>query len=228
MNVWATNLKGLMKLDKKEKSLVPNAQTVYARPPTILNMVTNYRSFSKKSLQEEHSVMKTGGSRKCGKCGLCGNHGKLNSMVVESDEIVRKDGVRIRIKQRIDCRDGGIYVAKCRVCEEVYVGQTSNRFSCRWNGHRAVWKEMVAKGKIGYKHSVEYNDGCALFLHYAKSHEEALWKGKNTSGMEISEAYEVIFVEKVTGRRLDTAESFWITKVNAKININKTYLPRVK
>ena len=108
------------------------------------------------------------------------------------------------------------------------VGQTSNRFSCRWNGHRATWKEMVGKGKEWYKHNVEYNDGCALYLHYAKFHKDAIWNGKDRSGMEISDAYDVVFVKKVTGSSLNTAESFWITKLRAKININKTYLPIVK
>ena len=46
--------------------------------------------------------------------------------------------------------------------------------------------------------------------------------------MELSEAYEVVFVEKTSGARLDTAENFWIGNLKAKINISKTFLPKIK
>ena len=46
--------------------------------------------------------------------------------------------------------------------------------------------------------------------------------------MEIWKAYEVMFVEKKEGTALNTAENFWISKLNAKINISRTYLPYYK
>ena len=220
MSVWATSLKGIIKLNKKEKSLVTNTQIVYARPPTISTMITNYKTFTQDQEQ------KLEGSSKCGKCGLCGNFGSLKNMVVECGEIERKDGVKLKIKQKINCKDTGIYAARCKVCREIYVGQTSNRFSVRWNGHRSAWKEITDKGRHGYKDSVENSDKCALFLHYAKHHEEILWRKR--TGMDLSKAYEVIFMERATGGRLNTAESFWITNLKANININKTFLPKIK
>jgi hypothetical protein len=219
MAVWATSLKGIIKLNKKEKSLVPDTQVVYSRPPTILNMVTNYRSFSNKN--GEDGGQKKIGSIKCGKCGLCGNYGKLKNMVVECKEIERKDGYRIKIKDSITCKDSGIYAGKCKVCGDIYVGQTKNRFSQRWSAHRAAWREMVN----GCGKDLECNDRCALFLHYMKCHKDAIWNG---DGMDIWEAFEVVFVERTTGARLDTAESFWISKLKARINVCGTFLPKIK
>ena len=194
--------------------------TVYAKPPTISTMITNYKTFTQ---DEAHKIE---GASKCGKCGLCGNFGSLKNMVVECGEIERKDGVKLKIKQKINCKDTGIYAARCKVCREIYVGQTSNRFSVRWNGHRSAWREITDKGRHGYKDSVENSDKCALFLHYAKHHEEILWRKR--TGMDLSKAYEVIFMERATGGRLNTAESFWITNLKANININKTFLPKIK
>jgi hypothetical protein len=223
-SIWATSLKGIIKLNRKEKSLVPDAQVVYARPPAISNMIINYKSLSNGIINTQKKI----GSYKCGKCGLCGNHGKLKNMVVECSEVVRKDGYKIKIKDGVNCKDSGIYVGRCKICKDIYVGQTNNRFSQRWCGHRTTWKELVYKGKNNYNMNVENNDGCALFMHYIKCHEKAIWSGKNGVGMELSEAYEVVFVERVSGPRLDTAESFWMGNLRAGINVCRTFLPRVK
>ena len=223
MSVWATTLKGIIKLNKKEKSIMPNAQIVYARPPTIQTMITNYKTLSK-----ENDKQTTVGSKKCGRCGLCGNHGRLKNMVEECGDIETKDGHRIKIKQSVNCKDSGIYVARCLICKEMYVGQSSQKFSERWNGHRAAWRELIAKGRVKCRDGIEYNDGCALFLHYMRYHQELVWGQKNQGIMELSDGYEVVFVEKAADTRLDTSESFWITRLNSSININKTFLPKIK
>jgi hypothetical protein len=224
--IWATELKGIIKLSKKEKQLVSNTQIVYARPPTIGNMVTNYKSFSEIDNNTCEERKKLEGSKKCGKCGLCGKYGGLKNMVRECKEIIRKDGERIKIRQNVNCKDCGIYAARCRLCEQLYVGQTINRFSQRWNGHRAEWRKMV--GRDGEANgTVEEHDKQALFLHYLKNHKDKIWK-ENGGKLELADAFEVIFLEKSEKNKLDTAENFWISKLKADININKTFLPKFK
>ena len=64
-------------------------------------------------------------------------------------------------------------------------------------------------------------DECALFIHYVKYYPEFLQKTT-----EIWEAYGLIFVEKPAMKDLDYRENYWITRLNSKINIAKTYLPK--
>ena len=132
-------------------------------------MITNYKSIANSIANAQQKI----GSGKCGKCGLCGNHGRLKNMVVECSEIVRKNGYKIKIKEGVNCKDSGIYVGRCKICKDVYVGQTGNRFSQRWSGHRTTWRELIGIGRNGCT-TIDNNDGSALFLHYLKYHEEAL------------------------------------------------------
>ena len=44
----------------------------------------------------------------------------------------------------------------------------------------------------------------------------------------LAEAYHVIFVETPDADKLDNRENYWISKVNATINIAKTFLPKYK
>ena len=116
----------------------------------------------------------------------------------------------------------------CKICKHLYIGQPSTRFSSRWNGHRATRKKMMER-RSGKEEKIEQNDGCALFLHYLKRNREEIQKGGNSSnGLELSDAFEVIFVERVSGTSLNTAESFWLTNLKGTININKTFLPKIK
>ena len=64
------------------------------------------------------------------------------------------------------------------------------------------------------------NDDQALVTHYKKYHQEI-----NLQGLDLWQAYRVIFVQKPSVENLDLAESMWIGKINAKINISKTFLP---
>ena len=141
-------------------------------------------------------------------------------MVVDSNTIKTKENKTIMIKQTINCKDYGIYAGECRMCGEFYVGQTSTQFNKRWNAHRSEWAkawDLKKKGQ-GIK---EDNDDQALFLHFLKKH-------KSDKFIKISDAYKVWFVEKPSREKLDSAESFWITKLKATINIKKTFLPRLK
>ena len=226
-SIWATKLKGIINLTNKEKSLVPGAQIVYSRPPALSSIITNYRRLSKIDEMKDRENGNVG-CKKCGKCGLCGNHGKLQNMVRECSNIRRKNGTEIEIKQRLECKDHGIYAAICKVCEEIYVGQTTQKFSERWNGHRGKWNKMIEEHGEGYKSGLnkEEDDKQALFLHYAKKHDRVMWREGKT--LKLAEAYEVVFLEKGLKNKLDTAENFWISQLKSEININKTFLPKFK
>ena len=44
--IWASSFVNLLKLNSTEKFLVPDAAVVYTKPPTLLNMLTNYRNIA--------------------------------------------------------------------------------------------------------------------------------------------------------------------------------------
>jgi len=46
------------------------------------------------------------------------------------------------LRQILICANYGIYVATCKLCGEQHVGQTSNKFSKRWNSHRSSWNTV--------------------------------------------------------------------------------------
>ena len=57
----------------------------------------------------------------------------------ETSEVVDKDGRKMQIAGRMDCRTArGIDVMWCRKCEKVvYVGKTMNRIMDRFTSHRS-------------------------------------------------------------------------------------------
>ena len=137
---WATRFKSLITLNPTEKKISKNTQITYARPNTIGSLLTNYRKITQIQKDKQR-----GQSQKCGRCGLCGNHGKLKDMVWETKKIKTKEGKHLALKHSLKCTDYGIYGAKCRKCGDFYVGQTVNKFSVRWNGHRQAWENMINK-----------------------------------------------------------------------------------
>lgn len=151
-------------------------------------------------------------------------------MVKESNKTTTKDGRTIQIKQMLTCKDYGIYAAKCKICSDFYVGQTITAFHKRWSAHRKSWndminQEMTSKSRTVYKEDEKnsnQNDKNALFLHCKKHHkgsEKSDWK-------QLADYYEISFVEKSRKERLDVAESWWISKLKAGINISRTVLPK--
>ena len=66
-------------------------------------------------------------------------------------------------------------------------------------------------------------DKQALYIHYTKFH-----KSNIEHGLNLSDAYEVFFIEKPKYEKLDIQENYYIGKFNAKINISKTFLPKYK
>ena len=142
-------------------------------------------------------------------------------MVKETNKTVTKDGNIILIKEELNCKCYGIYQAKCRTCNNIYIGQTKTTFTKRWTQHRSKWNQLITNnGEIqgGWN-----KDEAALYKHYSNFHKEKL-----KDQLEIEKAYEVTFLEQPRYDQLDIKESCWITRTKAEINISRTFLPKVK
>ena len=213
---WPTEFKNIIKLNRAQKKLMPNACTTYCKPPTLANHLLHYRKISQETGQEEKSDR----SKKCGSCGLCGHHGKLQNMVWDRHTFQNKTGKSFRSKHHLNCKDFGVYAGQCKFCREFYVGQTKNSFSTRWNSHRSIWNGLV---KTGIKSEDNIKDDQALFLHSKTKHQDIMQENPS-----LAETYNVIFLEKPNLEFLDISENFWITKLQPGINIMKTYLPNYK
>ena len=68
----------------------------------------------------------------------------------------------------------------------------------------------------------ETGDEAALYLHYVKCHPDA------TNNLALSGAYRVFFLENPLMEFLDVSETFWVSKLRAKINKIRTFDSIVK
>ena len=139
--VWASPCSTILSLTPKEKELNPNAMITYQKPSTLQTILTNYKQIS---LNLSGNI---GQSGPCSKCALCGNFANHKNMVVTTSSFSNKAGRLFHLKQRLDCTNFGIYAARCRICAEFYVGQTKNRFSVRWSGHRTSWRSHCLENR---------------------------------------------------------------------------------
>ena len=209
---WTTTFKNLIKPTKEEQQLVPNTLIAYTKPMTFRSHLTNYKGIAKGFGRTSNE---DGKSFRCGKCGLCGGYPGFENMVKET-KVITSNRNTFQLKQDLCCQNFGIYAALCRICEAIYVGQTCTSFKKRWGTHRATWRKMCSSGL-----KEENNDEQALYRHFISKHPD---KGE----IPLQEAYEVVFLTQPQRKELDTEESFWITKLHAEINVNKTFLPKFK
>ena len=224
---WATQFKDLIKLNSKEKELAPKSVITFSKPCTLANHLLNYKKISESKGSKSNTQ---GGSHKCQHCGLCGHHGKLQNMVCETNHIKLRTGSFITLKHQLNCKNFGIYGARCRRCQDFYVGQTKNSFSKRWTTHRHHWnkmmnnrKEITSIFKEKRTNKMELKDDQALFAHYAQKHPGCL-----NNYLFLHDAYEVLFLWKPKAKDLDIEENHWISKLSAGINIMRTPLPKYK
>ena len=129
-------------------------------------------------------------------------------MVDENEFIKTKENRTIKIRTVLNCKNYGIYAAKCLKCNDYYVGQTKNSFNTKWNAHRTNWKKFPRKFNVNDK-----SEESALFKHYYVNHKNNLENLRR-------KAY-VIFIEEPNFRSSDYKESLWIKKLEAKINISR-------
>ena len=66
----------------------------------------------------------------------------------------------ITLKQKLHCKDYGIYCNTCIQCAENYIGQTVTSFAKIWNAHRTTWKNIIKNNRFVIK------DHFALIIHY--------------------------------------------------------------
>ena len=209
--IWATPFSTLFTLSQKEKKLIPHACIIYKKPATIQSMLTNYRRIALNI--QTSSKTRNGSSSPCNKCALCGNHGQHSSMVQTVNAVTNKDGISIHLFQNLNCFNFGIYAAQCTICNQLYIGQTKNKFSVRWAAHRSFWNNKFSE--------CNNTDQAALLKHYHNYHYST-----HANKPKISDCYNVIFLEEPQNiNRLDICESRWIHKLKAEININQTILP---
>ena len=216
-NTWVTMFKGLLNLTAQEKQLSPNTCITYKRPKTIQGWLTNYKKISRTNGTENEK----GRSARCGKCSLCGGYSNFKNMVKETDKTKTKEGKIILIKQKLNCKNYGIYQAECLLCLKKYIGQTKTTFTKRWTQHRNKWKNLINNPE---KQTETWNlDEQALYKHYNIFHKEFLNKT-----IDFDKAYQVTFLQEPQYKKLDLEESFWISRIKAEINISRTFLPKIK
>ena len=204
--VWVTSFPKLLKITTKERQLNEQAMIAYRRPQTLSQNLTNYRKIAHELNNEgEHS-------KPCGRCYLCGNFSKESrNMVLITNTITSKTGKKYTLQKYLTCSDFGIYVATCNLCAEQYVGQTITTFAKRWTAHRKMWNDG----------GIDDGDRTALLTHYRKAHADI--------NISLPEAFSVTFVDSPHNPNdIDLAESNWINRLQATININQTILPRYR
>ena len=123
----------------------------------------------------------------CNSCGLCGKHSGLKNMVIKKDKILTKFGNIIKLKNRLNCKNYGIYGAECKLCNELYIGQTKNRFSTRWNSHRSKWKILCKLKLIDKQENNRNSDEAALWCHYRKFHKNIILEN-----LDLADAFGVL------------------------------------
>ena len=103
---WATSFGHILKTKPKQKALVPQAMVTFRRPPTLGNLLTNYKNIAMDRNKNYNNIAKSSG---CGRCGLCGNFGSLLNMVKNTNIITTSKGTTIKLKQHLTCRSYGIF-----------------------------------------------------------------------------------------------------------------------
>ena len=200
--IWAALFSTLFTLSQKEKKLIPNACIIYKKPATIQSILTNYRRIA---LNIQTSTMtRNGSSSPCNKCALCGNQSQHSSMVQTVNAVTNKDGISIHLFQNLNCSNFGIYAAQCTICNQLYIGQTKNKFSIRWTAHRSFWNKKL----------LEYNntDQAALLKHYHNYHYST-----HAIKPKISDCFNAIFLgAPLNTNWLDVCESRRVPYANSR------------
>ena len=76
--------------------------------------------------------------------GIFGKFSKCEYMVKSVNYIkCEKNNRQVELKQSLNCRNYGIYVANCVNCNAQYVGQTKNKFSVRWKTIDTLGKNLI-------------------------------------------------------------------------------------
>ena len=134
-------------------------------------------------------------------------------MIQTVNAVTNKDGISVHLFQNLNCSNFGIYAAQCTICNQLYIGQTKNKFSVKWTAHRSFRNNKFS----------EYNntDQAALLKHCHNYHYST-----HENKPKISDCFNVIFLEEPQNtNRLDICESRWIHKLRQKLILNRLFYP---
>ena len=146
-------------------------------------------------------------------CSLCGKHDNNPSMVISTSFIATENNKKLFLTQHFTCDNYGIYAAQCKLCHQIYVGQTKNKFSIRSTNHRTFWKNNNIQN---------HTDKAALLLHFHNHHKTSLVLTQTF----LNTTHVIFLQEPRYYHNRDISESKWIKKLKATININRTLLPK--
>ena len=181
----------------------------YKRPTTVGQLLTNYRSLAHR---EASNQQQRGYLGPCGHCALCGKFCKHDANMVPKVTALHSKGKLFPLRQMLTCANYRNYVATCKLCGEQYVGQTSNKFSKRWNSHRSSWNADNLS---------DDQEQVPLLQHVVHEH-------KIIKKPKISECSIVKFVEQTSYNYFDICKDKWLNKISAKINKHRIILPHIK
>ena len=194
--VWVTPFTKFISFNKTEKKLIPSAVIIYKSPPTFCEILTNYQYIAHNTTKvDDHN----GISQPCDQCSLCGKHGNNPNMVISTSFITTENNKKLFLTQHFTCDNYGIYAVQCKLCHQIYIGQTKNKFSIRSTNHRTFWKN---------NNTQNHTDKAALLLHFHNHHKNFI-----SSHPDISECYHVIFC-----RNLDITITLILAKANGSKN----------
>ena len=97
-------------------------------------------------IQAHENSVAVGGSHPCGKCLLC-NRGGVGGMVKKTKLIESKSGKTIELKKNFNCKNLGIYAAKCNVCGEHYFYIQKYHYNVK---NRLPFKNLVLYTVLNY------------------------------------------------------------------------------
>ena len=213
---WATSHPAHLKLSNRQRELKPSAMVTFKKGPNLSTKFVKFRKLCHASSEIPENPA-GGSSSGCGKCSLCGNHAikGITGMKVKKNMVWETTSIRdasqsknIKLRQKLNCRNFGIYAAYCQFCTDIYVGQSCKEFKDRWNGHRHCWNSKQAT------FSEEKGDQAALLKHVHMKHPEV-----DLAKTDLADAWRVVFVEEPRAEDLDVRETHWRDLLKAKVNI---------
>ena len=191
------SLKGLFGQFKEDfLQLVGHANILYAsrRNKNMSSVLFDRYGFCQTKLIERTS--QKCGAKNCKMCPMLFNN---------YNPIELSPGCMVKPYKSATCKSVNcIYMARCKICNDFYFGQTFSEVRTRFNGHRSTFKPHL------YKKS-------ALSFHVNNDHPGRL--NENT------ELYNGCVLEVTNPRNLNRLESYYIWKTEADIKHLNRFIP---
>ena len=133
-------------------------------------------------------------------------------LIFDNPNNVFVNGIKVKFDMKLTCKSAGvIYVCKCTICNEAYIGQTHQEFHCRINGHRSCFK---------VSEELEFEKS-ALSFHSFNKHRR---HDKDSFDLR---SFKVGLIRKAPPRELDRVEDYFITIFKTRlIGLNRIAVSR--